>query len=215
MAQIILSKIAFTSQVDAFHPKEKTGQTDLLVQAAKWVEMSYVLEANSSAQVWVWFFRSYVPWHGIAYILSELAENPNESGYESFWNNVLTYLDSRAKLYPSATESPFWKLIQRLLETAIRAKEEQSNTHSTANNQHQVVDMLQMNLESLQHLDLVLSSSETASTSARPQLVYENPKLSEEDARSRGEMKDDWSTWAGELLDLSALTTVADDFWSE
>lgn len=214
VAQTILSKISFTSQVDAFHPKEKSGQKDLLVQAAKWVQMSYSLEINSDTQKWVWFFRSYVPWHGIAYILSELTENPCGFGYEAFWNVVQAYLDSRAKLYPSATDSPFWKLVQRLLESARRAKEDWRSAHSVTSRDHQVDNMICTNMDTLQHLEFGVSSTGTENTSIRPQYVFTDPKSSGEDTQSYDEVDDNWSNWAEEFFDLPALTTVPDDLWN-
>lgn len=104
------------------------------------VEYSLLLENENRTKKWGWLFRTYVQWHAIAFLLSELCVRTEGESVERAWKAIDFVLNRRFlddSNYSSHTsnkmKSHLWKPIKRLMEKAkaerakavIRAQEEQ------------------------------------------------------------------------------------------
>jgi hypothetical protein len=114
------------------------------------VEYSLLLENEDRTKKWGWLFRTYVQWHAIAFLLSELCVRTEGESVERAWKAIDFVLNRRfvddssyAAHSSNKMKSHLWKPMKRLMDRAraerakaiVKAQEEQrakaqAQTHS-------------------------------------------------------------------------------------
>ena len=104
------------------------------------VEYSLLLENEDRTKKWGWLFRTYVQWHAIAFLLSELCVRTEGESVERAWKAIDFVLNRRflddsnnAAHTSNKMKSHLWKPLKRLLDRAkaerakaiVKAQEEQ------------------------------------------------------------------------------------------
>jgi len=134
ISRLIMSKMWLV----VYHPyQRKDGGTTLpqetkdklFITSLENVEYSLLLETEARTMKWGWLFRSYVQWHAIAFLLSELCVRTKGEAVERAWRA----LEATAgrwwfPLNDSSTagkgqQGCLWKPLRKLLEKAKAARE--------------------------------------------------------------------------------------------
>jgi hypothetical protein len=104
------------------------------------VEYSLLLENEDRTKKWGWLFRTYVQWHAIAFLLSELCVRTEGESVERAWKAIDFVLNRRfvddssyASHSSNKMKSHLWKPMKRLMDRAkaerakaiVKAQEEQ------------------------------------------------------------------------------------------
>lgn len=123
----------------AHHPLQYTGSNGkgsfppdirdrLFITSVEIIEFSYLLERNENTEKWGWLFRTYMQWHAIAFVLSELCHRPPGPDYERAWNAVESVYDERVQHNPKSQSGMLWKPMRQLMvkAQAIREKHRRS-----------------------------------------------------------------------------------------
>ncbi len=96
----------------------------LFVTSVEVIEFACLLENNENTAKWGWLFRTYMQWHAVAFVLSELCTRPPGLDYERAWKAVESVYDDRVTGTPKTQKGMLWKPMRQLMAKAqtIRAK---------------------------------------------------------------------------------------------
>ena len=83
------------------------------------IEFSRLLETDRSTIKWGWLFRTYVQWHALAFVLSELCLRTTGSAVEKAWAVIESALADEETHISSNQRGMLWKPLRKLL---IKAK---------------------------------------------------------------------------------------------
>ncbi|KAI9802452.1 MAG: hypothetical protein M1825_002837 [Sarcosagium campestre] len=95
----------------------------LFLTSIEVLEYARLLECEPNTQKWGWFFKTYIQWHAVAFILAELCERTSGATVDRAWQAVNTVFDDWSA--PSDTDSKhlFWRSLRRLKAKALRARD--------------------------------------------------------------------------------------------
>ncbi|KAL8746716.1 MAG: hypothetical protein Q9190_001309 [Brigantiaea leucoxantha] len=82
------------------------------------VEWSHLLEIESSTKKWGWLFRTYVQWHAVAFVLSQLCVRTEGSEVEKAWTVIRAILDDFGGTVSATKRGMLWKPLRKLLARA-------------------------------------------------------------------------------------------------
>jgi hypothetical protein len=101
----------------------------LFITSVEVIEFSYLLEQNENTSKWGWLFRTYMQWHAVAFVLSELCVRPSGPSYDRAWKAVESVFDKRILEPASKQKGMLWKPLRRLWAraTAVRDKRPKTN----------------------------------------------------------------------------------------
>lgn len=85
------------------------------------IEFSRLLETDRSTLKWGWLFRTYVQWHALAFVLSELCFRTTGSAVEKAWAVIDSALADEETHISSNQRGMLWKPLRKLL---VKAKAE-------------------------------------------------------------------------------------------
>ena len=83
------------------------------------IEFSRLLETDRSTLKWGWLFRTYVQWHALAFVLSELCFRTTGPAVEKAWAVIESALADEETHISSNQRGMLWKPLRKLL---IKAK---------------------------------------------------------------------------------------------
>lgn len=103
----------------------------LFVTSLENIEYSILLETEARTMKWGWLFRTYVQWHAIAFLLSELCVRTKGEAVERAWRALEATAGrwwfplSDTSSYGKGQQGCLWRPLRKLLEKAkaARAKE--------------------------------------------------------------------------------------------
>jgi hypothetical protein len=121
--------LAIRSDVDAPSP---TVKERLFITSVEVIEFSYLLEQNENTSKWGWLFRTYMQWHAVAFVLSELCIRPSGPTYERAWKAVESVFDKRILESTSKQKGMLWRPLRQLWTRAkaVRDKRPKNNMWS-------------------------------------------------------------------------------------
>jgi len=85
------------------------------------IEFSCLLERSESTAKWGWLFRTYMQWHAVAFVLSELIVRPYTPAAERAWravNSVSGYTDHFKHQSFQSQNGMLWKPVRQLMAKA-------------------------------------------------------------------------------------------------
>jgi hypothetical protein len=106
----------------------------LFITSVEVIEFSYLLERNENTAKWGWLFRTYMQWHAVAFVLSELCVRPPGSEYERAWRAVESVYDDRVIGNPRNQKGMLWKPMKQLMLRAKARQVQLAGTPWTASN---------------------------------------------------------------------------------
>ena len=94
------------------------------------IEFSRLLETHKSTVKWGWLFRTYVQWHALAFILSELCIRTTGPDVDKAWAVIESALADEETNISSSQRGMMWKPLRKLLFKAKgeRLKRQQNQT---------------------------------------------------------------------------------------
>ena len=118
----------------AHHPLQYTSSNEkveynqdirdrLFVTSVEIIEFSCLLENNENTAKWGWLFRTYMQWHSIAFVLSELCHRPPGQDYERAWKAVESVYDDRVQHSSKSQSGMLWKPMRQLFGKARAIRE--------------------------------------------------------------------------------------------
>ena len=87
----------------------------LFITSVEVIEFSYLLEKNENTMKWGWLFRTYMQWHAVAFVLSELCNRPPGPDYDRAWRAVESVYDDRVIGNPRNLRGMLWKPMRQLM----------------------------------------------------------------------------------------------------
>ena len=96
----------------------------LLTTSVEVIEFSRLLETEESTKKWGWLFRTYIQWHALAFVLSQLCVRTEGPVVDRAWIMIDGVFESWGGIMRSAQKGMMWKPLRKLMERAraIRAK---------------------------------------------------------------------------------------------
>lgn len=95
----------------------------LFVTSVEVIEFAYLLEKNENTAKWGWLFRTYMQWHAVAFVLSELCTRPPGPDYERAWKAVESVYDERVAGTTKTQKGMLWKPMRQLMTKASNIRE--------------------------------------------------------------------------------------------
>ena len=151
---------------------ERDIRDRLFITSVEVIEFANLLEKNENTAKWGWLFRTYMQWHAVAFVLSELCYRPPGPQYERAWQAVESVYDDRVMGRGTRDQKGMlWKPMRQLMAKAqaIRKKHQRdgqagrndilrANTTSTASNSPWTPEPLR-SIESMAHNNLTSGGS--------------------------------------------------------
>ncbi|KAI4198987.1 MAG: hypothetical protein LQ350_004903 [Teloschistes chrysophthalmus] len=94
------------------------------------IQWSNHLEREPTTKKWGWLFRTYVQWHAVAFVLSQLCFRVKGPEVERAWQVIDEIFGEIRSLVGSQKRGMLWKPLRRLIvrAQAVRAKEREKQT---------------------------------------------------------------------------------------
>ena len=190
ISRLIMSKMWLI----VYHPHQrKDGGTSLpqetkdklFITSLENVEYSILLETEARTMKWGWLFRTYVQWHAIAFLLSELCVRTKGEAVERAWRALEATAGrwwfplNDASPYRKGQQGCLWKPLRKLLAKARAAREREIRleqaSQAVRNGQHLNTDFPWIAPNSLPPVTVEQPSSDSLDKLLRPSA----PKLGE------------------------------------
>ncbi|KAI9871041.1 MAG: hypothetical protein M1830_003506 [Pleopsidium flavum] len=97
----------------------------LFTTSVEVVEYSRLLETEKTTVKWGWLFRTYVQWHAVAYILSELCTRTKGEMVDRAWSIIDTLFADWGGIIVASKRGMLWRPMRKLMSKAraVRARE--------------------------------------------------------------------------------------------
>jgi hypothetical protein len=97
----------------------------LFITSLENIEYSLLLETESRTMKWGWLFKTYMQWHALAFILSELCHRTTGDLVERAWNAVEKTRDGRWGMHISedSRAGHLWRPLKKLYRKAKEARQ--------------------------------------------------------------------------------------------
>lgn len=134
ISRLIMSKMWLI----VYHPHQRKDggaslpqetKDKLFITSLENVEYSILLETEARTMKWGWLFRTYVQWHAIAFLLSELCVRTKGEAVERAWRALEATAGrwwfplNDASPYRKGQQGTLWKPLRKLLAKAKAARE--------------------------------------------------------------------------------------------
>jgi hypothetical protein len=134
ISRLIMSKMWLI----VYHPHQRKDggaslpqetKDKLFITSLENVEYSILLETEARTMKWSWLFRTYVQWHAIAFLLSELCVRTKGEAVERAWRALEATAGrwwfplNDASPYRKGQHGTLWKPLRKLLAKAKAARE--------------------------------------------------------------------------------------------
>lgn len=86
------------------------------------VEWSHLIETEKSTKKWGWLFRTYVQWHAVAFVLSQLCIRTHGPEVEKAWDVIRTIFDDYGGMVSATKRGMLWKPLRKLMAKAEAAR---------------------------------------------------------------------------------------------
>lgn len=94
----------------------------LFVTCVEVLEFSRLLETEQSTIKWGWLFRTYVQWHAVAYILSELCARTKGETVDRAWRAIDSVFADWGGVIVASKRGMLWKPLRKLMAKARAAR---------------------------------------------------------------------------------------------
>ncbi|KAH6639679.1 fungal-specific transcription factor domain-containing protein [Boeremia exigua] len=134
ISRLIMSKMWLV----VYHPHQRKDggaslpqetRDKLFITSLENIEYSILLETEARTMKWGWLFRTYVQWHAIAFLLSELCVRTKGEAVERAWRALEATAGrwwfplNEASPYRKGQQGCLWKPLRKLLAKARAARE--------------------------------------------------------------------------------------------
>lgn len=93
-------------------------QDRLFLTSIEVIEFSRLLQTEKSTMKWNWLFRTYVQWHAVAFVLSQLCKRTSGCMVEKAWVAIDNVFDEWAGTLDTSKKGMLWKPLRKLMARA-------------------------------------------------------------------------------------------------
>ena len=116
-------------------------KAQVFTTSVEMVEFGILLSQGQDTAKWSWLFKTYMQWHAVAFVLSELSHLPPGPDFDRAWNAVDSVYDKRMVTAHKGQRGTLWRPLKQLYDRAKARRDQLSgqNTtspHSNADSQH-------------------------------------------------------------------------------
>lgn len=110
------------------------------------IQFSHLLETEHTTQKWGWLFRTYVPWHAIAFVLSQLCVRTSGPEVETAWSVIENVFEDWSGTGVKSKRGMLWKPLRKLMAKArlVRRAELERRSKLSGLSEHNDENMLMM-----------------------------------------------------------------------
>lgn len=94
------------------------------------IEFSHLLETERLTQKWGWLFRTYVQWHAVAFVLSQLCIRTSGPDVERAWAAVESVFEDWGGTVSTSKRGMLWKPLRKLMARARSVRVRELNKQS-------------------------------------------------------------------------------------
>lgn len=94
----------------------------LFLTSIEVIEFSCLLETETTTLKWGWLFRTYVQWHAVAFVLSQLCVRTSGPEVEKAWAAVDSVFDEWGGVVSASKRGMLWKPLRKLMTRARAAR---------------------------------------------------------------------------------------------
>lgn len=94
----------------------------LFLTSVEVIEFSRLLETETSTLKWGWLFRTYVQWHAVAFVLSQLCVRTSGPEVDKAWVAVESVFDEWGGVVSASKRGMLWKPLRKLMTRARAAR---------------------------------------------------------------------------------------------
>lgn len=98
------------------------------------VEFGVLLGRSKNTAKWSWLFKTYMQWHAVAYVLSELCTRPEGVDYNRAWAAVDSIYDRRMIEQTKSHRGVLWRPLKQLYTRAKKRRQELQQSRCPASN---------------------------------------------------------------------------------
>lgn len=102
----------------------------LFLTSVEVIEFSHLLETERLTQKWGWLFRTYVQWHAVAFVLSQLCIRTSGPDVERAWTAVESVFEDWGGAVSSSKRGMLWKPLRKLMARARSVRERELDKQS-------------------------------------------------------------------------------------
>lgn len=98
------------------------------------IEFGALLARSRNTIKWAWLFKTYLQWHAVAYVLSELCTRPLGRDFERAWNAVDSLYDRQMIEQTKGHRGVLWRPLKQLYARANKRRLELTGKSPTSSN---------------------------------------------------------------------------------
>lgn len=102
----------------------------LFLTSVEVIEFSHLLETERLTQKWGWLFRTYVQWHAVAFVLSQLCIRTSGPDVERAWAAVESVFEDWGGTVSTSKRGMLWKPLRKLMARARSVRVRELNKQS-------------------------------------------------------------------------------------
>lgn len=128
MGKLILAKMwLFVQHPRLAHDSSQASQDlrdQVFMTSIEVIEFGVLLGRSKNTAKWSWIFKTYLQWHAVAYVLSELCTRGAGLEYERAWNAVDSIYDRRMTERTRSHRGVLWRPLKQLYTRAKKRRQE-------------------------------------------------------------------------------------------
>lgn len=97
----------------------------LFLTSIEVIEFSRLLETETTTLKWGWLFRTYVQWHAVAFVLSQLCVRTTGPDVGKAWAAVDSVFDDWGGVVSASKRGMLWKPLRKLMTRARAARDQE------------------------------------------------------------------------------------------
>lgn len=87
----------------------------LFLTSLEVIEFSLLLETERATAKWGWLFRTYIQWHAVAYVLSQLTVRTTGPQVDKAWSTIETVFEEWGGVVGARKRGMLWKPLRKLM----------------------------------------------------------------------------------------------------
>lgn len=102
----------------------------LFLTSIEVIEFSHLLETERLTQKWGWLFRTYVQWHALSFVLSQLCVRTSGADVDRAWAAIDSVFEDWSGVASSTKRGMLWKPLGKLMARARDARAQELSRQS-------------------------------------------------------------------------------------
>lgn len=136
MGKLILAKMWLFVHHPRLYQEDTQAARNLkhqvFITSIEVVEFGIQLTRGKETAKWAWLFKTYMQWHAVAYVLSELLHMPPGPDFDRAWNAVDSIYDKRMVGAHKSQRGVLWRPLKQLYDRAKLRRDQTGGQPTTS-----------------------------------------------------------------------------------